>query len=57
MPTFDLEPLLAPLDAPSPTGDNLEYQPDFLALEELAQTVHEARAACLTRLAATCCAR
>ena len=37
MPTFDLEPLLAPLDAPSPTGDNLEYQPEFLALEELAQ--------------------
>jgi type VI secretion system protein ImpA len=41
MPTFDLEPLLAPLEAPSPTGDNLEYQPEFLALEELAQTKNE----------------
>ncbi|MET0331680.1 MAG: type VI secretion system protein TssA [Dyella sp.] len=41
MPTFDLEPLLAPLEAPSPTGDNLEYQPEFLALEELAQIKNE----------------
>ena len=31
-----LESLLSPLDGESPTGDNLEYDPDFMALERLA---------------------
>lgn len=31
-----LESLLSPLDGESPTGENLEYDPDFMALERLA---------------------
>ncbi|HKT29087.1 type VI secretion system protein TssA [Dyella sp.] len=31
-----LESLLSPLDGESPTGENLEYDPEFLALERLA---------------------
>lgn len=31
-----LESLLSPLDGASPTGENLEYDPDFMALERLA---------------------
>jgi type VI secretion system protein ImpA len=31
-----LESLLSPLDASSPTGENLEYDPEFMALDRLA---------------------
>lgn len=36
MTSHALESLLSPLDGASPTGDNLEYDPDFMALERLA---------------------
>lgn len=35
-PTLDLEALLAPLDADSPSGPDLVYDPDFLAMEQAA---------------------
>ncbi|GLQ99199.1 type VI secretion system protein TssA [Dyella mobilis] len=36
MTTHALEPLLSPIDDASPSGENLEYDPDFTALERLA---------------------
>ena len=36
MTSHVLESLLSPLDGSSPTGENLEYDPDFMALERLA---------------------
>ena len=36
MTSYALESLLSPLDGESPTGQNLEYDADFLALERLA---------------------
>ena len=36
MTSYALESLLSPLDGASPTGENLEYDPDFMALERLA---------------------
>ena len=36
MSLLDLEALLAPINPAAPAGDNLEYQPDFAALEEAA---------------------
>jgi type VI secretion system protein ImpA len=36
MTSYALESLLSPLDGDSPTGANLEYDPDFMALERLA---------------------
>ena len=36
MTSHALESLLSPLDGESPTGENLEYDPDFMALERLA---------------------
>ena len=36
MARYDLESLLAPLGDESPAGDNLEYDPEFLALERAA---------------------
>jgi len=36
MTSHALESLLSPLDGASPTGDNLEYDPEFMALERLA---------------------
>jgi type VI secretion system protein ImpA len=36
MPPFDPSTLLAPIDDTSPTGPNLEYDPDFAELERLA---------------------
>ena len=36
MTSHALESLLSPLDGESPTGANLEYDPDFMALERLA---------------------
>jgi len=36
MSLLDLEALLAPINPAAPAGDNLEYQPEFAALEEAA---------------------
>jgi type VI secretion system protein ImpA len=36
MSLLDLEALLAPISESAPAGDNLEYQPEFAALEEAA---------------------
>ncbi|MGN6323275.1 MAG: type VI secretion system protein TssA [Dyella sp.] len=36
MTSHALESLLSPLDGSSPSGENLEYDPDFMALERLA---------------------
>lgn len=36
MPLLDLEGLLAPISPSAPAGENLEYQPEFAALEEAA---------------------
>jgi type VI secretion system protein ImpA len=36
MTSHALESLLSPLDGESPTGENLEYDPEFMALERLA---------------------
>src|SRR5262245_59647680 len=36
MSLLDLEALLAPISASAPAGDNLEYTPEFAALEEAA---------------------
>ena len=36
MSLLDLEALLAPINPATPAGDNLEYQPEFAALEEAA---------------------
>ncbi|MDR3443696.1 MULTISPECIES: type VI secretion system protein TssA [unclassified Dyella] len=36
MPIYDLEPLLAPISDDAPSGENLEYDADFLALERAA---------------------
>jgi type VI secretion system protein ImpA len=36
MSSLDLEALLAPISESAPTGGNLEYEPDFAALEEAA---------------------
>jgi type VI secretion system protein ImpA len=36
MMQFDLEPLLAPVNEASPTGDDLEYDPEFTELERIA---------------------
>lgn len=41
MTSYALESLLSPLDGESPTGQNLEYDPDFMALERLAATKAE----------------
>ena len=36
MSLLDLEALLAPISASAPAGENLEYTPEFAALEEAA---------------------
>jgi type VI secretion system protein ImpA len=36
MTSFDLSPLLAPVDDTAPTGPNLEYDPEFAELERVA---------------------
>lgn len=40
-PELDLERLLAPLDPSAPCGSNLEYDGDFIALEEAARSRQE----------------
>lgn len=41
MTPFDTENLLSPVDDHSPTGENLEYDPEFIALEQLATPTSE----------------
>ncbi|AIF48215.1 type VI secretion system protein TssA [Dyella japonica] len=41
MAIYDLEPLLAPISDDAPSGENLEYDADFLALERAAATKAE----------------
>lgn len=41
MPIYDLEPFLAPISDDAPSGENLEYDADFLALERAATTKAE----------------
>lgn len=39
--TLDIEPMLAPLDEEAPSGSDLEYDPQFMALERLATPKEE----------------
>ncbi|MGF6955733.1 type VI secretion system protein TssA [Paraburkholderia youngii] len=41
MTLFDPDKLLRPVDDHSPTGDNLEYDPEFIALEQIATPISE----------------
>jgi type VI secretion system protein ImpA len=41
MTLFDPDHLLRPVDDHSPTGDNLEYDPEFIALEQIATPTSE----------------
>ncbi|WP_372393768.1 type VI secretion system protein TssA [Xanthomonas sp. NCPPB 3582] len=41
MRQIDIEPLLQPVDAQAPSGPNLEYTPEFQALEDLARPRQE----------------
>lgn len=43
MNDFDLDILLQPVSADSPAGDNLEYDPDFLAMVQAAEGTPERR--------------
>jgi type VI secretion system protein ImpA len=37
MPVLDVEALLRPISDEAPCGPDMEYEPDFLALQELAR--------------------